>query len=601
MGDVLLVWDRDLHREVAVKLIRGRIADDPACVRNFITEAQSTGGMEHPGIPPIHDIGFTSSGRPYFAMKLVRGKTLAEVIESLEKRGAEAREAFTLHRLVSLLERVSETIHFAHENGIIHRDLKPENIMLGEFGEVHVMDWGIAKTIGTGPEHGAGAHGEIPAEGTVDGIVKGTIPYMSPEQARGLVSRLDRRSDVYALGCILYEMLCFRPAFEGYTIQTIRKVMNGEFTSVDERQPNVQVPEMLALITSRAMKTDPDDRQPSAAAFAEELRVWLDGRSEEKARRREAARLAELGSAAAEQHRELKLELREAQNAFDRIKAEVAPWRSISEKRELIAAGENLRSVEVAVALSRADARKHFEAALLQHKANPVARNSLGELWLERLQDAESHKDRASAAYALSMMERYADGPLAEIIRGDGRLDLTCDPPDADILIYRFREEGSILRYSGPPLELRPPLRDLTLKMGSYLLLLRGEGYPEVRYPVHLTRNGTWRGHVRLRKPGQIAPGFVLVPGGPFLAGDDALKAIEVDDFLISRYPVTCWLNLTKSMRSFVSPCLMMTWKNCLRVRARCRSAWTRWMPGILMPALRWQWMRCAVRAAKPK
>ena len=148
MGEVLLVEDRDLRREVAMKLIHEQRRQTSAERLRFLAEAQATSQLEHPGIPPVHDIGVTPEGRMFFTMKLVRGRTLREVLHDLLLGSAAARREYTLHKLVSILERVTEALHFAHAKGVVHRDLKPENLMLGEYGEVHVVDWGIAKVRG---------------------------------------------------------------------------------------------------------------------------------------------------------------------------------------------------------------------------------------------------------------------------------------------------------------------------------------------------------------------------------------------------------------------------------------------------------------------
>ncbi len=164
----------------------------------------------------MHDIGLTPDGRLYFTMKLVQGRTLREVLHDLLLKRREVHREYTLHRLISILERICEPLHFSHEKSVIHRDVKPENIMLGDYGEVHVMDWGLARI--------AESTAELSEIGTVEtarrdagldtqhGALKGTLPYMSPEQLRG--EKLDRRSDIYALGCLLYEMLTLQRAFD---------------------------------------------------------------------------------------------------------------------------------------------------------------------------------------------------------------------------------------------------------------------------------------------------------------------------------------------------------------------------------------------------
>jgi serine/threonine protein kinase len=307
MGEVLLVEDKDLKRQVAMKLLRPELAETPAHRLRFVAEAQATSQLEHPGIPPVHDIGINPAGQIYFTMKLVRGRTLAEILKDLLLGAKTVRREYTPHKLISILERVCEAMHFAHEQGVIHRDLKPENIMLGEYGEVHVMDWGIAKlaagedeAVDDGWDDFGDDDAGVATTGsdvlmTQMGAIKGTIPYMSPEQASG--EPLDRRSDVYALGCLLYEILTLYPAFEGGGMELLPRVQAGDFVPVTERNPKRTIPASLSELCTQSMARDPAQRPASADAFGDELRAWLDGRAERSRKHKEAEALAAKGIA----------------------------------------------------------------------------------------------------------------------------------------------------------------------------------------------------------------------------------------------------------------------------------------------------------------
>ena len=544
MGEVLLVEDRDLRRLVAMKVLRPELVDAAAHRARFVAEAQATSQLEHPGIPPVHDVGVLPSGRVYFTMKLVRGRTLGEILRDLLLGIRAAKQEWTLHRLVTVLERVAEVVHFAHEKGVVHRDLKPDNIMLGEFGEVHVMDWGIAKLEGTdaggSPDGAVSTAGTDPELRTQDGAIKGTIPYMSPEQAYGQAATLDRLSDVYALGAILYEILTLHPAFEGSGIETLLRVRRGEFVPAVERNPRRPVPDTLAGIAARAMAQDPQRRPPTALAVATELRAWLDGSAEAERRHREAGALADAGRAAAERYRGLTVDVARAEEAAEALVGAFRPWQSVDEKLPLLQARERVEELRTEHALAFAETVKLLEAAVVAEQGHAGARAALADLWRGRLEAAEGRGDRADTAYALAMIRRYDDGALAPVVSGDGTLELASDPPGAEVTLHRLVSRHGILapdegRALGPA-----PVGPLDLPMGSWLAILRMPGCRDVRYPVHVARNGEWRGRVRLRTDDEIGEDFVLVPAGPFPYGEGKeRRRVDLPDFAIARYPVT--------------------------------------------------------------
>lgn len=233
MGAVLEVHDSDLDRRVAMKVLlrdtRQSESDtgsplDTGPVSRFMGEAQLTGNLEHPNIVPVHELGLDSQGRVYFTMKRVKGRSLRQIMDKLRQGHAATLAEFPVGKLLTILLKVCDAIDFAHSRGIIHRDLKPENIMVGQFGEVLVMDWGLAKQVDERDvlQPNESAHfnldvslGAIEGDSNVtrEGTISGTPAYMAPEQARGQVNALSRHTDVFCLGAILYEMLCLTPPF----------------------------------------------------------------------------------------------------------------------------------------------------------------------------------------------------------------------------------------------------------------------------------------------------------------------------------------------------------------------------------------------------
>ena len=288
MGTVFGVRDPILRRRLAMKVATG--SGDPNAplpagkLSRFIAEAQITGQLDHPGIVPVHDLGVDAEGRTYFTMKLVEGETFKSVIDAVHAR----RDGWNLTRALGVLLRVCDAMAFAHEKGVIHRDLKPANIMVGRFGEVYVVDWGLARVLGA-PDPVADDVTTVRREVrdgngllsllTLDGEVVGTPAYMSPEQAEGDLGGLSPRSDIYALGAILHHLLAGKAPFGGSdsprTPDRHRPPETGprSLSSVVPR-----LPEELVAITERAMAPAPEARYPDMTAFAEDLRAYLEQR-----------------------------------------------------------------------------------------------------------------------------------------------------------------------------------------------------------------------------------------------------------------------------------------------------------------------------------
>jgi len=291
MGAVLRGRDVDLGRDLAVKVLLEKYANRPEVARRFIEEAQIGGQLQHPGVVPVYDIG-RFGDRPFFAMKLVKGVTLQAL---LAERADAAQDR---PRLLGIALKVTETLAYAHAKGVIHRDLKPANIMVGAFGEVQVMDWGLAKVLAEGgiadEERASRAHqqeegtqirtarstGSTGSFGTETeaGSILGTPAYMPPEQASGDIALLDRRADVFGLGAILCEILTGKPPYVGRSGEEVRrKAANGDLAEANARLDACGADAELVALTRKCQSPEAIDRPKDAQEVTESLAAYLNG------------------------------------------------------------------------------------------------------------------------------------------------------------------------------------------------------------------------------------------------------------------------------------------------------------------------------------
>lgn len=285
MGSVVAAADKILERTVALKVMLSGPNESPASRARFEREAKVLARLEHPNIVPVHATGTTEDGRPFYTMKLVKGRTLQSILDGLRTGDTDTAAEYKLDALLNVFRKVCDAIAFAHHVGVVHRDLKPENIMVGEFGEVLVMDWGLAKLLGEEEKNIESAltsdHAELSESGslTLDGQILGTPQYMAPEQAAGRLSEIQPRTDVYSLGGILHALLTLKPPLSGTTLaEIVKRIESGERNSISTTPestsahcPMGRVPEALVAVVAHAMNVKVEERYASVEALAAEI------------------------------------------------------------------------------------------------------------------------------------------------------------------------------------------------------------------------------------------------------------------------------------------------------------------------------------------
>ncbi len=541
-GRVLRAFDRDLGRTVAMKILTR--PDDAAPLTNqnlqrFIAEAQTTGQLEHPNIIPVYDMGMLGDGQLYYTMKEVRRHSLREVLQAMARGDELIIEEYTLPRLLNIFRQVCLALHFAHVRGVVHRDLKPDNVMLGDFGEVLVMDWGLAKV------EGREVVTDFYLQGGEDhrpGQTLGTPAYMPPEQARGELELVDELSDVYALGAILYEILTLEPPFVGQTpFEVMLQVVNSELVSPKRRAPGREIPDELEALCLKALSPQREDRFASARDVLLAVETYLDGM-----RPREATRRGTLAARHTESYFRALGEIQALERRARDAAAAVEDWEPVARKRLVWKLQDEVQAARHRMARAFGEAVTAYTQALAYDPEYSSAHQGLAQLYWSRFKTAERRQDILDVIYFEALIRQYDDGTYTPLLEGHGTLTVATFPEGAEVFVQPLelrdrRQVPGEAHYVG-----RTPIRDARMAMGTYLMTLRLQGCRKVTAPVTVERCGEVDIVVDMLTGEQIGDDFVHIPPGEFIMGgdDEAFGSFErsepfVEAVLISRFPVT--------------------------------------------------------------
>lgn len=422
MGVVYRARHVALDREVAIKLVQESDGTESEATARFVAEARITGQLAHPGIPAVHELGRLADGRPFLAMKLVQGRTLAQL---LEERPDPQHD---FGRYLAIFEQVCQAVGYAHARGVIHRDLKPANIMVGAFGEVQVMDWGLAKRVRAGGASEAGAETRDETQRATDegmpghaagatraGDVLGTLAYMPPEQAAGDHARVDARSDVFALGSVLCELLTGRPPYVARDLRRLwQMAQRGEVEGALARLEACGGPPALVELTRQCLAYDPAARPADAQALAA-IVGRLRAEAEERARSAELERAAALVREAEQRKR------RRVWTALGvtllvglLCSTSAAVWAVLARRQAVAAQREAEAAREAEARRARAEEQERRRAT----KAQRLARRRLSEAVAAR-QQAERAAEAERLAREDEARERSYAQAIANFVKND--------------------------------------------------------------------------------------------------------------------------------------------------------------------------------------
>ncbi len=521
-GEVRRVYDTVLERDLAMKLLLPGRSWSAERIERLRAEAIVTAQLQHPGIVPVHDCGQLPDGRVWFTMKEIRGITLGQAIKQAHDPGGE----WTLRSLLARYVQVCQAVAFAHSRRVVHRDLKPNNIMVGEFGEVLVVDWGLAMSVG--PEDAGRMR------------IEGTPVYMAPEQAKGCPGAARPPVDAYALGAVLYEILSGRAPYRVAGRAALRAVLDGPPRALGE---GTSAPAELIALCQEAMA-----RQPEARVTAREILAgvqgWLDG----ERKREEALAVVAQADALRPQLLARHQEAADLRAQAEALLADVSPSDPLSAKEPAWALQDTAAEQERQARLSETVWLQTLRSALNRVPELPEAHARLADHYRQELTDAEARRDTDAAASCAWLLRQHDRGRHRAFLTGTGTVSLTTDPPGAEVRLHRYVEQKR--RLIAQPLGVlgTTPLHRAPLDPGSYLLTLHHPDRAVVRYPILIERQGHWEGEVaiHLPRPGELREDECYVPAGRFLAGGDpnAGDSLErqwvwVDGFVIQRHPVT--------------------------------------------------------------
>lgn len=548
LGEVTACEDLVLGRTVAVKAGYDKGDTDSFSSKVILArEARIVACLEHPNIIPIYDAGMDAQGGPFYVMRQVTDTSLEMILHRRKTADGDPHD-YTLHRLLRYFLQVCNAVDYAHHKGVIHCDIKPANILLGEYGEVLLVDWGLAQS----RNHPLGVRG-------------GTLGYMAPEQMDPKIERFDERTDVFALGAILFEILSGRAAFEDARSSDLTSLGSDPFRvykmpplpSVVAEGSGLEVPREIEDICMRAIAVNRSERLTNVRELANAIDEYIEGSKERERKKLDANRCADAGDELAERYHEFVESRPEKMTVFRALRADVVPWAPTDEKQDLWDAEDIIRVTDALQVRTFQSAVSAYERALDAVPDHPRARRGLARLYWSELQRARQRGDSLDQIAYEQLLREIDDGTFTRELQRDGIVEITIGEHAGTVTLAPLVDTNRrLLAGTEEPLAERPLARR-SLAAGRYVVTATN-GDVRVHWPIQLEAGAHCSIEIAPPKACIHGENEVLIPGGRAQLGGDPLATeadeqhiVDVPSFVIQRVPVTFgeWFDFLEELR----------------------------------------------------